>query len=95
MITIAASAIESQTLRQGNQVTITAGAIGTVIVEYFDGTAAFAPVLIASAAAQVFGPFNKDIRFRVSALGDCATWVHASAPTQVTVGGSGFAIRTE
>jgi hypothetical protein len=81
-ITIATSAIEQQTLRTGDAVKITAGALGSVIVEYFDGTVPFPMVLIASGTNQIFGPFNKDIRFRVSALGDVATWVSTSSPMQ-------------
>jgi hypothetical protein len=82
MLSIAPSAIEQQTLRVGNSVTITAGDAGDAIVETFDDTTPLAPVRLSSSQSQSFGPYNKDIRFRVSAIADMVTWADISAPSQ-------------
>jgi hypothetical protein len=82
MISIEPSAIEQQTLRVGSSVMITAGDGGCAIVETFDDTAVLAPVRLASSQSQSFGPYNKDMRFRVSAIADRVTWADVSTPSQ-------------
>ncbi len=74
---IPANTIEQQTLLAGNAVTITAWQ--SAIVETFDGTNVLAPVRVTADQPRTFGPYSKDIRFRVSAIGCYATWDEGSA----------------
>ncbi len=82
MILIAPNSIEQQTLRVGNSVAVTAGAGGEAMIECFDGTAVLLSIRLSASQGKSFGPYNKDMRFRVSAIGDEATWNEISAPNQ-------------
>lgn len=73
-ITIAAWNEESLTLNVGNEATITAGALGQVLVQAYNGVVSLIQAVIPLGASQTFGPYSTDIQFKIMALQVDATY---------------------